>query len=154
DDSLRIQTLAKEVAEDLWASVSEAAKSGNVDKDTLKAMYSFVHASNNANGIRNMIALARSDVPINVSELDRDPWLLNLENGTLALRTGKLWPHCREDFITKLAPVAFAPDATCPLWEGFLRVIFAGDLELIRYMQRLVGICLTGVTEEHLLPFL
>jgi len=40
------------------------------------------------------------------------------------------------------------------VWRTFLEKIFAGKDELIGYMQRLVGYCLTGVTEEHILPFL
>jgi putative DNA primase/helicase len=48
--------------------------------------------------------------------MDRDPFLLNVFNGTLDLRTGKLRPHRREDLLTKLAPAEFKPNATCPLW--------------------------------------
>src|SRR5205807_1701910 len=105
-------------------------------------------------GVRNMVAMAKSDLPIGLEELDTDPWLFNVENGTIDLRTGEIREHRREDFITKLAPVTFDPAAECPLWEQFLRTIFEGNEELIGYMRRLVGYCLTGVTEEHILPFL
>jgi putative DNA primase/helicase len=123
-------------------------------KKTLQAMFSWAKYSNGAAGIRNMIAMAKSDLAVGPEELDTDPWLLNVENGTLDLRTGGLREHRKEDFITKLAPVAFTPDAACPRWESFLGRIFAGNAELIGYMQRLVGYCLTGATEEHVLPFL
>jgi putative DNA primase/helicase len=54
-------------------------------------------------------------------------------------------------------------DATCPTWERFLATIFpatsdaaeeAGDAELITFVQRLLGLCLTGDVREHLLPVL
>jgi putative DNA primase/helicase len=126
----------------------------SVDKDTLAAMHSWTKHSNSKNGVRNMIALAKSDLAIGPDELDTDPWLFNVVNGTIDLRTGELREHRREDFITKLAPVTFDPGAGCPRWEAFLRTIFAGNEELIGYMRRLVGYCLTGVTDEHILPFL
>lgn len=156
DSELIIQALAKQTAKSLWAELSRTAQAGNVDKDTLAAMYGFVRTSNNVNGIQAMVALARSEpgVSIRVDELDADPWLINVQNGTIDLRTGKLCGHRRDDFITKLAPVEFDADAQCPTWRTFLDTIFANNADLIAYMQRLVGYSLTGVTEEHILPFL
>jgi putative DNA primase/helicase len=154
DDSLRIQGMAKEVADDLWAEAAAAAKAGNLDKFTVAEIFAWAYQSNNVGRIRAMIALARSDVPVSVDQLDRDPWLLNITNGTLDLQTGELREHRREDFITKLAPVAFDQAASCPAWQAFLDVIFARDALLIDYMRRLVGYSLTGRTVEHMLPFL
>jgi putative DNA primase/helicase len=125
-----------------------------IDETTLKAMYTHAKNSNNGNGIRNMVELAKCDLAIGPEELDTDPWLFNVENGTLDLRNGELREHRKEDFITKLAPVIFDPAATRPLWERFLRTVFNDNEALIRYLQRLVGYCLTGSTEEHILPFL
>ena len=42
------------------------------------------------------------------------PWLLNVENGTLDLKTGKLLPHNRDQLITKMAGAAWHSDAECP----------------------------------------
>jgi len=125
-----------------------------LDKDTIWAMYAHARYSNSKNGIRNMTAMAKSELAIGPEELDTDPWLFNVENGTINLRTGEIREHRREDFVTKLAPVAFDPDADCPLWRQFLQTIFNGSEELVGYIQRLAGYCLTGVTEEHILPFL
>ncbi len=60
--------------------------------------------------------------------------------------TGELRPHRREDLVTKLAPVEYDPDATCPEWESFLVTATGGDQELMAYLQRGVGYCLTGDT--------
>jgi putative DNA primase/helicase len=119
-----------------------------------RAMFTHVTYSNSRAGVRNMVAMAKSDLAIGPEELDTDPWLFNVTNGTLDLQTGELREHRREDFVTKLAPVTFEPAATCPMWDEFLRTIFARNEELIGYMGRLVGYCLTGVPEEHILPFL
>lgn len=62
-----------------------------------------------------------SDVQVEPTEFDANPWLLNVKNGTVDLRTGKLHPHSRPDFITKIASTA----ARCTRWEQFLDEIFA-----------------------------
>src|SRR5205085_12471631 len=68
------------------------------------------------------------------------------------LRDGELYPHCREDDLTKLCPTDYCPDAACPTWERFLNDIFKGDKELITFVQRLLGRCLTGDVSEQVLP--
>src|SRR5262249_26800728 len=45
----------------------------------------------------------------------------------------------------------YDPDATCPTWERFLLDIFAGDVNLIWYIQKAVGYSLTGLTTEQCL---
>jgi putative DNA primase/helicase len=112
-----------------------------------------------AKAIRSMIDLARAQecIPILPADMDTDVWLLNLRNGTLDLRTGQLREHCRADHITKLCPTRYDPDAPCPAWETFLGAIFPDDddepdTELITFMQRLLGRCLTGDVSEQTLP--
>ena len=86
--------------------------------------------------------------------LNADPWRFNVQNGTLDLRTGALRPHDPTDLITFLAPVAFNPTARCPTWERFLLEVFAGDRDLVAFIQRAVGWSLTGVVKERALFFL
>src|SRR5262249_54398450 len=91
-------------------------------------------------------SLARSEpgIPILHDELDKDPWLLTVNNGTINLRTGELLTHRREDLITKLAPVHYNSGAQCSTWLAFLDRILAGDVTLIEFLQRAVGYSLTG----------
>jgi putative DNA primase/helicase len=98
-----------------------------------------------------MLVMAQSEpgIPVAPDELDRDPWLLTVENGTIDLRTGVLRPHDRADLITKLAPVAFDPAASCPRWLDFLDAVFAGDAALIDFVQRAIGSSLTGITRDR-----
>jgi putative DNA primase/helicase len=108
-----------------------------------------------ARAISRSLELARSEpgIPLLPGDLDRDPFLLNVLNGTLDLRKGELRPHRREDFITKLAPVRFDPQAQCPRWLKFLDRIMAGNRDLITYLQRLVGHGMTGDVSEQCLWF-
>jgi len=63
----------------------------------------------------------------------------------------KLRPHRREDLLTKVAPVECRADAACPTFEALLARIFAGDRDLIGFVQRAVGYSLTGDISERVL---
>lgn len=155
DDRCIVPAWAKDVAAKLWPEVGEIHRTEDTPETLKQAVVSFAKSTNSANGIRNMLALVKSEpnVPVLPRELDAQPWLFNVENGTLDLRTGKLHPHCREDMLTKLAPVVFDPAAECPLWLGFLERIMAGDRSLISFLQRAVGMSLTGIVRDHCLLF-
>jgi putative DNA primase/helicase len=91
----------------------------------------------------------RPGIPVKATELDRDPWALNILNGTLDLRTRKLRPHDPRELHTKLAPVVFDPHAACPRWEQFLAEVFPDEEELPEYVRRLAGCLLTGDVSEQ-----
>ena len=102
--------------------------------------------------VRAALWMAQSvpGISITPTELDTDPWLFNVENGTIDLRTGQLCDHDRADLITKLAPVAYDPGAKAPRWEQFLEEILVDD-RVISFMQKLCGYMLTGLTREQIL---
>jgi putative DNA primase/helicase len=83
---------------------------------------------------------------------DSDPWLFNTPAGTVDLRTGKMRPHDLQDHITRVAPVA--PGGEAPIWLKFLNRVTGGNQELVDYLQRVVGYCITGSIKEHALFFL
>jgi putative DNA primase/helicase len=87
-----------------------------------------------------------------VDQWDADLWLLNTPRGVVDLRTGLIRDAKREDYCTKIT--ATAPGDECPLWLAFLDRITGGQVELQRFMQRMAGYILTGVTYEHALFFL
>ncbi|MHB8234313.1 MAG: DNA primase family protein [Solirubrobacteraceae bacterium] len=126
------------------------------DSDERKAIVKWATVSESEPRLRATVALAASEqaVVARANELDAHPMLLNVANGTLDLSTGRLRAFERNDLITLQTAVAFEPDASCPRWERFVAEIFAGDVELIAFMQRLVGYCLTGDTREEVLTVL
>lgn len=109
--------------------------------------------SGNASRIDGAIKLLANDARLQLDpeKLDADPMLLNCPNGVLDLRTGKLRPHRREDFMTKVAAAAFDPSATAPRFERFLRECMDGDEGLVDYLLRFCGYCLTGDVSEHVM---
>lgn len=104
-----------------------------------------------------MIEGAQHLLPITADILDVNPWLLNCDNGTIDLQTGELLKHSPENYLTKLAPVEYNPAAECPRFDQFLQEIFpkadgsGADDELIRFVQKVAGYALTGVTNEQIL---
>lgn len=121
-----------------------------------EAMLGWAKKSQGKARIDAMVSLAQSEPEIValVSDFDKDPWLLNVQNGVLDLRTGKLKPHDPGFKITKLAGASYFPDAKCPTWLNFLAKIFRGDQSLIAFLQRAAGYSLTGSTREQALFFL
>ncbi len=102
---------------------------------------------------RDMLAAARSipGIACEPNDFDRDPFLLNLQNGTLDLRAGKLLEHDPALMQSKIAPVDYIAGADCPRWQQFLHEIFDGNADLIDFLRRAVGYSLTGDTREQCL---
>lgn len=100
-----------------------------------------------------MLSLARSRPGISVSpdDLDSNDMLFNCKTGTVNLVTGVQKKHDPGDLITKCSPVRFDPDATSPRWDRFLDRVFDGDQELIEFVQRVLGMSLTGDAREQFL---
>ena len=70
------------------------------------------------------------------------------------LRTGGMRPHDRADRMTKVTTATLTPGAQCPTWMQFLDQATGSDPQLLGYLQRVFGYCLTGSTQEHALFFL
>lgn len=160
DETGAVQERAVRTTQVIFAEAVEALQLavGRDDEGAIKrakADLAWAVKSQGTSRITAMIALARSKsaVAVRHQELDADPMLLNVANGTVDLRTGHLRAHRREDLITKLAPVAYDPKATCPTWDTFLDRAMGGSAELIAYLQRIVGYALTGEVREHVLGF-
>ena len=134
----------------------EAAAVAEEDEDRRKLVAKHAVRSEGDARITAMIHMASSEpgIPVGVDEIDVDPWLLVVENGTLDLKTGDLREGRREDMLTKMTPVKYDPEAKCPVWEGYLMRVMAGNMTLIDFLQKAVGYSLTGNTREQCLMLL
>jgi putative DNA primase/helicase len=123
-----------------------AAKYGDYD--------AAAEASKKVNVI-NAVWWIRSDPRIltKPEELDAERWLLNLDNGTLDLRTMELRPHDPADLCTKISPTAYDPAAECPLFLATLEK-FLPDADVRTFLLRHFGSALTGVITHLKLPIL
>ena len=148
DDTGAVERRAK-----VTVRVMYGRAAGVEDREDRRALAKWAQKSESSGATRSMLSLAQSEpgVPIRPEKLDAEPWLLNVANGTLDLRTGELRPHRRGDYLTKASPVAYDSAAGCPQWLRFLDRIFAGDAELVEFVRRSIGYTLTGLTREQCL---
>jgi putative DNA primase/helicase len=74
---------------------------------------------------------------------------------TIELETGIDRPPRREDYCTKIAATWCTKLGTPhPLWDAFLARVTDNNRDLIGFLQRYLGYCMTGDTYEHVLLFL
>lgn len=147
DNQGEIQQRAKETIRALYF---EAA--GLEDLDKRKALCEFAIKCESEKRLQAMIALTRDELPVQTDAFNSDGWLWNCPNGTLELKTGTLRPHRQADRLTKFCPTVFDPDASSYEWDRFLDGTFDGDGEMISFIQRWFGYCLTGDVREQILP--
>lgn len=147
DETGEVRRLAQKTVLSIYAEAAALQ-----DDQERKARAGWAVRSETLSKIDSMITLAETQpgIPVSVSDLDADLWLLNCQNGTLDLRTGELLQHTREHLITKQIPVAYDPEAKCPEWTRFIRKVLP-DPELAAFIGRAVGYSLTASTREQCL---
>jgi putative DNA primase/helicase len=123
------------------------------DEEEQKAITKWALASQNESRINAMLSQARPYLAVGMEELDQDPWLVNCQNGTLDLRTGRLKDHDPTERITKIVPVDYDSGASAPRFKQFLKEALVDDA-LIKFVKRYSGYTLTGITRERLLAIL
>ena len=124
------------------------------DADIRAGIADWAKKCESAARIEQMISLARSrpGIPVEINDLNQDPWVLNVRNGTIDLKSGNLREHRREDLITIISPVVYDPTSRDAKWEGFLdRILPASDLQ--NFVQRAFGYSITGDCREEKLFF-
>lgn len=120
-------------------------------KEERARLFRWATRSETAGAIAALVRLARGidGVLVDHEQLDADPFLLNVRNGTIDLRTGQLRPHDPTDLLTKQCPVRYDPKATAPLWRACLEQ-WQPDPACREYLQREAGAGTTGTPTETL----
>jgi putative DNA primase/helicase len=73
---------------------------------------------------------------------------------TIELKTGVSRPARQEDYLTKMSGTSLAkPGTPHPIWTAFLQRITNEDQELMKFLQRYIGYCMTGDISEHVFVF-
>ncbi len=123
------------------------------DTQERKALLSLARGGESSAGVSGALKLASTEAAVAVTpdQLDADPFLLNVANGTLDLRTLQLRPHDPADLLTKVAKAAYRPDAAGPVFAAFLERV-QPDPAMRAFLGRLVGHGLEGRVVEHVLP--
>jgi putative DNA primase/helicase len=144
-----IQRLAKGVVRNIYSEAAQAE-----DATLRKTIATHAAKSESRERVKAMVQMAatESGVPVSILQLDKNPMLLNVANGTVDLRTGVLRQHDKYDIMTGYLPFDYNPGATSPLWGQFLTDVFQDDA-LIDYIHRSVGYTLTGNVSEQVMFF-
>lgn len=110
-----------------------------------KGYLAFVMKRRDAKYISSALQLARPMLLKNIREFDSNGFLLNTPDGTYDLRHGLRGrhEHTPDDLITKVTAVAPGQDGM-ELWMDAVAQFFCGDMELIEYVQRIVGLTAIG----------
>jgi putative DNA primase/helicase len=151
DGMMQAEQYAKATARAIYEEASKCE-----DEAMRKALAAHARGSEKMSARSAMLRAAMSEpgIPVLLSELDTDPWLLNCKNGTLDLRTGKLQQHNAGDLITKSTGLDYDPKARSELWTKVLTEAVGGDAELAWYLQRIAGYSLIGLAIERAFFFL
>lgn len=151
-------TIGRLADKSVEAMAAEAQAYAEIDAaeggDMAKAFQKHVKASRSNKSKKAMLSEAMHYVPIMPSQLDRHKGYINTPAGAIELKTGRIIEHSPEHYFSKLTNAEYDLHAECPQWLKFLEDIFAGDKDLIRYVQKAVGYSLSGSTAEQCMFFL
>lgn len=150
DQEGKLKSLADKVIEKMKDEPNYIPE-GIDEEQAKKAFQKHLKTSRSSRGKTNMLKESEHLLPIQMDEFDKDPYLFNVQNGYLDLRTGKLHEHDKEKYFTRISSVEYTDKIDCPLWHEFLNQIFDNNRELIDYVQRAVGYSLSGSTEEQMM---
>jgi len=145
DTDAAIDRLAKDTVLGLYMEAADCT-----NDDVRKRTVAHAARSEKADRIAAMLRLAQSEREVAITEgvLNRDDWALNVDNGTLDLRTGALRRHDSHDLLTYCVPITYEPRAEAPRWRQHLERVLP-DPKLRAYLQAAIGYALTGSTREQ-----
>jgi putative DNA primase/helicase len=108
----------------------------------------------NAGTLSNVTRMLQSHprIVVGTDAFDQNLWELNTPGGTVDLTTGELRDHQLDAMHSKSTSHTPRPGAA-PRWQQFLDEATQGNKDLQRYMQKLAGYSLTGVTYEQTMNF-
>lgn len=138
-----VRRMAQKLVKGLYIEAGRAD-----DQEIAAKLAKWAAASCKSSAITAMLKEAAAMLSIDPEQLDSDPHLFNCDNCTLNLKTGRLQPHDKNDFITKITPVRFDPKAEAPIFVSVLNKCIC-DPQLIEFVQKFCGYCLTGSTKEQ-----
>lgn len=151
DTTGRVRAIAVETMRQLYRDTSKIE-----DTDEKKRRANWYIGSESDNRINSALnfAISQPGISITADQLDNQPWLLNVKNGTLNLQTCQLRAAQPEDLLTQYIDINYSPDATAKEWLEFINTILGNRADLIDYVQRGIGYTLNGTQLERVFFFL
>lgn len=135
---IEVMRAVRRVSDELWAEWRE-----NTD---YKELRQWAKESDGLGRQRNIERWARHRLDVKSHDLDQHPYLLACKNGVIDLRTGTLRDGIRQEYLTRGVEWSYIPEVECSVFDQFLEDIMQGDEEMVEYLWRVIGYCLTGET--------
>ena len=121
------------------------------NREELKKYSQYINKCSSDVVIRRCINTSKNMMTIELTEFDKDPYLLNCTNGVYNLRTGKKEKNSANLYLTKITNTypANKLTSTCKRWYQFIDEIMSHDKEKTAFLQRALGYSLLGVNKEE-----
>lgn len=117
-----------------------------------RGLQKFAISSGNAGRCAAMLSAAEPYLRLSPDRLDANPFLLNVQNGTIELGDRVLIrAPIRSDYVTRMAPVTYDANASCLGWNAFINDVFEGQHETAIFVQKWLGYALTGDQSEQVI---
>ncbi|WP_051202689.1 DNA primase family protein [Sediminimonas qiaohouensis] len=131
--------------------------------DRKKRHRAFALSTGNSNKLDHMLDEGGVSLSRHLDDLDADPIMINTATAVLSfnvIRDEGMSPvaemtcldHDRGLLLSKMMPVEFDPDATCPRFDAFLERVQPNS-EIRGFIQRWFGLCMTSITGDQKLAF-
>ena len=136
-----------------FMTIESIDKEASATLDGLKRqeLLKWSKSSQSKSRILSMISMAskHEDMIVSMADFDKDLHLINCLNGVVDLTNRNLQANSSHRLISKLAKASYNPRAKAPVFRSFIHQIFGNDIELIRWVQRMIGYFLTGSVIEQ-----
>ncbi|MEX6042251.1 phage/plasmid primase, P4 family [Staphylococcus haemolyticus] len=117
-------------------------------REAFQKYYKKTRGTQSKKNIMNELMHRKTVTP---DEFDKDDMLLNVANGYVDLTSRELYKHDINRMFSQIANTDYSEKMQPAVWLDFLNDIFAGDKEVIRYIQKALGYSLTGSTREQIM---
>lgn len=151
-EGMRARRNAKLLAD---ALLTYAVQTGDLDEKQRQDYLKYVSRMTTYRDRNTMVTDARDLNFFSNEELDRQDWILNCQNCVLDLSGDKpkQLKHDADLLLSKVCSTNYNPSAKCELWKKTISEIMENDAEKIKYIQKILGLSLTGCTAEEELYF-
>lgn len=151
DSERRVYEATVAVADKLLLQCPESDGSKEGDKK-VKTWRAWCEKYTGAQQLKSMSGLTATISGESFTKLDQRTDLFHCDNTVLRFEDSGavgVLPHSPEFKNTSLSEVEYDKNAKCPLWLDFIDEITCGSEALADYLQRVVGFCLTGRTDDQ-----
>ncbi len=129
-------------------------KAVDLKKELLKRI-SYLQTRYRKQNVLDQATKGKDYLGITGEEWDRHNMLLACPNGVIDLQTGKFGAGRPQEYIkTAIRTEWKGLGEKAPIWEKTLLDIFKEDKDMVAYIQRLLGYCITGETRDQILIIL